>query len=144
MLIQKIREDSLAARKARETDKATILVTLFAEAARPGKDAGNRDSTDEETVKVVRKFIKGVEDSLAVLKDPVAVAKAQAEKDILSAYLPTQLTGDALKAAIADIVQKLPEKNAKAMGQVMNGLRTLYAGAYDGVEASKLVKEALA
>lgn len=144
MLIHKIREDSLAARKARETDKATLLVTLFAEASRAGKDDGNRDSTDEEAMKTVRKFIDGIDTSLAVLTDTALVAKAQAEKNLLLTYLPAQLSGDALRAVINEIVGTLKEKNAKAMGQVMGTLRKQYAGTFNGDEAGKLAREALA
>ena len=144
MLIHKIREDSLAARKARETDKATLLVTLFAEASRAGKDDGNRDSTDEEAMKTVRKFIDGIDTSLAVLTYTALVAKAQAEKNLLLTYLPAQLSGDALRAVINEIVGTLKEKNAKAMGQVMGILRKQYAGTFNGDEAGKLAREALA
>lgn len=42
-LLNRIRKDSLAARKAREGDKASFLITLRAEASRPGKDDGNFD-----------------------------------------------------------------------------------------------------
>jgi uncharacterized protein len=143
MLLETIQRDSLEARKARESEKATTLVTLFAEASRPGKDAGNRTSTDEEVIKVVRKFIKGLDDSLQVLTQPEAIARAQREKHVLSAYLPSQLSGEALVRAIEGIVAPMVDKSAKSMGLVMNALRTQYGGAYDGAEASKLVKSIL-
>jgi uncharacterized protein YqeY len=143
MLLDTIKSDSLQARKARDTEKATTLVTLFAEAARVGKDADNRDSTDVEVLGVVRKFIKGLDDSLAVLTLPEAIAKAQREKQVLLAYLPAQLSGEALVRAIAAIVDSLQEKSAKSMGRVMSALKEKHGGAYDGTEASKLVKLAL-
>ena len=144
MLLEKIKSDSLDARKARDSEKATSLVTLYAEAARVGKDAGGRDSTDLEVLAVVRKFIKGLDDSLTVLKDPTAIAKAQAERLVLSAYLPTQITGDALADVIASILETAADKTAKGMGFVMNALKAQYGGAYDGAEAGRLVKAALA
>lgn len=144
MLLQKIRDESLEARRARNTEKASLLVTLYAEAARVGKDAGNRDSTDDEVVKVVRKFIKGLDESLAVLTDETARARALAEKSVLSTFLPTMLAGQELKAAIDAIVAELTEKTPKQMGLVMKALKERYAGAYDGNEASALVKAALA
>lgn len=144
MLLAKIKSDSLDARKARDSAKATSLVTRYAEAARVGKDAGGRNSTDLEVLAVVRKFIKGLDDSLTVLKDPAAIAKAQAERLVLGAYLPAQISGDALAVVIAAIVEAATDKTAKGMGFVMNALKSQYGGTYDGAEAGKLVKAALA
>lgn len=143
MLLDKIKQDSLEARRARETEKATMLVTLFAEASRPGKDAGNRDSSDEEVVKVVRKFMTGLNDSLAVLTQPEAIARAHREKQLLECYLPSQLSGAALSAVVDGIVASVSDKSAKSIGVVMNALRKAHGGAYDGTEASTLVKAAL-
>lgn len=144
MLIEQIREQSLQARRAKDTVRATLLVTLYAEAARVGKDAGNRDTTDEEAQRVVRKFLKGVEESLAVLKDETARQVALAEKAILESLLPQRVTGEQLQAVVQDIVATLPEKSPKQMGAVMRTLKERLAGSYDGAEATTLVKQALA
>jgi uncharacterized protein YqeY len=144
MLLETIRLQSVEARRAKDSVRATLLVTLFAEAARVGKDAGNRETTDEETQKVVRKFLKGVDESLAVLKDEAARALALAEKSILESFLPQRITGAPLQAVVAEIVASLPDKSAKQMGLVMRSLKERLSGAYDGAEATALVKTALA
>ena len=143
MLLAKIKHDSLEARKAHESEKALSLVTLYAEAARIGKDAGDRETTDLEVIAVVRKFVKGLDDSLAVLQAQDAIEKARREKNLLSAYLPVQISGDVLAGVIAAIVATATDKSAKGMGFVMNALKAQYGGTYDGVEASKLVKASL-
>ena len=144
MLLDTIKAASLEARKARDTDKAALLTTLYADAARIGKDAGNRDTTDEEVVKTVRKFLNGVVESLAVMTQPAAIARAQLEKTILEAFLPQQLSGIELATAVNTIVAGLAERTPKQIGTVMNALRVQFAGAYNGTEAGKLVKAALA
>lgn len=144
MLLESIRTASLEARRAKDTDRASLLVTLYAEAARVGKDAGNRESTDDEVLKVVRKFLKGVDESLAVLTVEAARARALAEKAILETFLPRAVTGDELEGVIQSIVATLPERTARQMGVVMKALKEQLAGAYDGNEASVLVKKALA
>jgi len=140
MLLDQIKSDSLAARKAKDAQRATLLVTLYSEAAKVGKDAGNRDSTDDEVLKTVKKFLKGVEDSLAVLKDPAAIAQAQFEQGVLQAYLPQMVEGDALVAVIQDIVNAQPAKDARAMGAVMKELKARLGTRYDGAQASAMVK----
>ena len=122
MLLEKIQAASLEARKSKDAEKAATLVTLYAEAARIGKDAGNRPTTDEETVRVVRKFLKGVDETLPLLTQPEAIERAKREKSILEAFLPTMVTGAELQAVIADIVASLAEKSPKQMGAVMGAL----------------------
>ena len=156
-MIQRLRQDALQARKdsvrggtPRAQVASTLLVTLLSEAAMVGKNDGGREPTDDEVLKIVKKFVKGVEDTLAVLlgrenalADP-RVAQLQIEKELLEAYLPQQLTEVALAAAVADIVAGLTDKGPKAMGAVMKSLKDQFAGRYDGALAGKLVKEALA
>ena len=68
-LIERIKEDNLAARKNRDQVRATLLTTLFSEAVSVGKNAGNRETTDAETLAVIKKFIKGIDDTLSAMKD---------------------------------------------------------------------------
>jgi uncharacterized protein YqeY len=156
-MIQRLRDDALQARKdsirggtLRAQVTSTLLVTLQSEASMVGKNDGGRDPTDDEVLKIVKKFVKGVEDTLAVLlgrdnaqADP-RVAQLQVEKEVLDAYLPQQLTEAALAAEIAGIVAGITDKGPKAMGAVMKALKDQFAGRYDGALAGKLVKEALA
>lgn len=143
MLLAKIQAASLAARKAKETEKAALLTTLYAEAARIGKDAGNRETTDEEVVKVVRKFVKGVDETLALVTHPDARARSMREKEVLEPFLPHMVVGAELAAAVDDIVGALADRTPRQMGAVMKTLRERFAGAYDGNEASSLVKARL-
>jgi uncharacterized protein YqeY len=143
MLIERIKADALEARKARATDKAALLTTLFAEAARVGKDAGGRATTDVETVRVVRIFLKGIDDSLKVLTQPAALARARAERGLVECYLPVQLTGAALVTEIEAIVASLPDRTPRQMGVIMKALTTQFPGAFDGGEASTAAKAAM-
>lgn len=143
MLLETIKAASLAARKAKDAEQAALLTTLFAEAARIGKDAGNRETTDEETVRVVRKFIKGLDESLAVLTQDEARNRALRERAVLEQFLPKMVTGAELATVVADIVSTLAERTPKQMGIVMKSLKDRLGGAYDGNEASVLVKAAL-
>ena len=143
MLLDRIQAASLEARKAKNAETAALLTTLYAESARIGKDAGNRPTTDEETIRVVRKFLKGVDQSLALIKHESSIAKALREKATLESFLPQMVSGAALVAAIRELVGKLPEKTPRHMGAVMKSLKELLGSAYDGNEASALVKAEL-
>jgi hypothetical protein len=59
-LIQTIKADQVQARKARSAS-ASILTTLIGEAEMIGKNAGDRESTDEEVIAIIKKFIKNLD-----------------------------------------------------------------------------------
>ena len=148
-LLEQIKTASLEARKARDVISATLLTTLLAEATNVGKNDGNRESTDAEVVAVVKKFIKGVDETMAHLEKldgdhTKTTAIAVAEKSVLSQFVPTQLDEAQLQAVIDSLVAGLATRNAKQMGAVMKQLKEKYEGHYDGQLASKLIKTALA
>lgn len=141
MLIERIKADLLTARKARATVAANSLTALVGEAVMVGKNAGNRESTDEEVVATVRKFLKNLEETkrnlVAHNKD---TSVCDEEIAIISRYLPQQMSADELRSAITVIVAETAGAN---MGVVMKVLKEKYAGLYDGKLASTLTKEVL-
>jgi uncharacterized protein YqeY len=144
-LVEQIKIDSLSARKAKSELKATLLTTLYSEVVNVGKNNGNRDTTDTEAVAVIKKFLKGVDETLNFLGEKVDPRRdvALVEKAILEAYLPKQMSESELKIVIADLIGVLPEKNPKQMGVLMKQLKERYDGQYDGQLASKMIKEQL-
>lgn len=145
MLLEKLQAASLEARKAQNAVATGLLTTLYSEAARVGKDQGNRVSTDDEVVAVVKKFSKNIDETLAALPETDArVAVLRVEKELLAAYLPQQLDEAGLSALVAELVGALADKSPKQMGVVMASLKARAGGQYDGAMASRLVKAALA
>lgn len=147
MLLHTIQAASVAARKARDTARATLLVTLFSEAQRAGKDDGNRDSTDEEVLKTVRKFLKGVDEFIGHAQqagDEAKLTELAVERTILEAFLPQQADEVTLRAAIADLLGQHAALGPKAMGPIMAGLKLKLGGNYDGALAGRLVKAMMA
>lgn len=147
MMLDTIRDASIAARKARDTESAALLTTLLAEAARPGLDDGKRVSTDAEAVKVLKKFIDGAAEMSEKLPAGPRREHALREKAVLEALLPEQprqVTGDELGTVIDDIISTLTDKSPKSMGLVMSALKAKLPGAHDGTEASTMAKAKLA
>lgn len=138
-LIQRIQADSLAARKARETDRASFLTTLLSEASMAGKNAGNRLSTDEETIAVCAKFDKNIAELLKARPGDEAALR---EREWLSAYLPQKLDEAALSALIGAILADLglAKPTGKDTGAIMGELKKRAPGQFDGAMASKLLK----
>lgn len=139
-LLETIRTDALEARKNSDPVAKNLLITLLSEAEMVGKNAGNRESTDEETTVVIRKFLKNINETLAperVLAGSYRL-KLEVERDILNRYVPQELTRDALRAAIlAEVGTGLTVKDT---GRVKAVLEAKYPGQVSGKVLSDVLK----
>jgi len=143
-MFQQMQKDNMEARKSRDTVTANLLTTVISEAKMVGKNAGNREPTEEEVTAVVKKFLKGINESITFLeKDNRDADKEKTEKKILESYLPEPLSEEDLKKAIEEIISTLSEKSPKMMGQVMAALKEKYPNQFDGKVASGLAKTLL-
>jgi uncharacterized protein YqeY len=139
-LIDKIKADQLQARKDRDPLKSVLLTTLIGEASLIGTNDGKREVTDAEVVAVVKKFIKGIDETLKYLGDhaPAQSKVVKSEKDMLEVYLPKQYDDYELKVLILGANLANTSK-----GQIMKYLKDNYAGQYDGKVAAKVFDELL-
>ena len=142
-LLAQLKKDSMLARKAADGMRATLLSTLIGEAEMVGKNAGNRESTDDEVQQTIRKFLKNNQEALGVIKDEERRATLEQESAILSAYLPPLASDAEVKAFIATTVATLAERGPKQMGVVMAALKAKYGSDFDAKQASAWIKDAL-
>lgn len=140
MLVEKLSKDTLEARKNKDADRAGLLTTVLSQVKTMAIDDGHRDPTDQDVLKVVRQFLKGVNENLELAAQGKLSAeekgKCEFEKGILEGYLPKQLTADEIKKIVK-------ASGAKNMGEAMKFLKEKHDGQYDGKMASAAVKEAL-
>ncbi|MFQ5673136.1 MAG: GatB/YqeY domain-containing protein [Nitrospinales bacterium] len=142
-LLNRIKEDLLRARKAKDQKLTGILSTLYAESMMIGKNDGNRETTDAEVVGKIRGFIKNIDETLKALsEDHPNSADLREEKSAIARYLPQQLSADQLKNILLEIAAG-HEKSMKSMGAVMAELKEKHPGEYDGKLASQIVREIL-
>lgn len=147
-MIERLKADQLLARKNKDTLKVTLLSTLIGEAVKVGKDNGNRDTTDAETIAVIKKFMKNVGDTITVLRsqeNPEATFFVQRELskelDLYNQYLPKQLSEEDLKHEIYMFF--LNNEGNVAMKDVMTFLKSNFSGLYDGKLASQIANQIL-
>ena len=142
-LLQEIKSDQVACRKAGDTRKAATLTVLYSEAAMVGKTKGNRESTDEEVIKIAKSFIKHIDETLRVCPSGTPEETREmfeAEKKLIERYLPKQLTEGELKTIISVMVIENGYDMPKDMGKVMKSLAAEYPGKYDGKNASTIAR----
>jgi uncharacterized protein len=143
-MINELKKAMMKAKMERDTVKSNLLSTLVAEAAMVGKNDGNRATTDQEVINIIKKFLKNASENIKILdemgKDKSAFIK---EKEILESFLPKQLSPEELEKIVDAIASALPDRSVKMMGAVMAELKKKYDGQFDGKLASEVVKKCL-
>ena len=146
MLHERIKNDIHAAFRARESRKTSLLKTLFSDATTAARAKENRMPTDDEMVKIIRKYVGNAEIMVEACKkngrDP---ADSLEEIAILSTYLPAEVT-DAETRSFLDVLKAsghLPAGPA-ATGAAMKALKEHFAERFDGKLMTPVVKSVLA
>ncbi|MEE9434030.1 MAG: GatB/YqeY domain-containing protein [Sphingorhabdus sp.] len=108
-----------------------------------GKDAGDDDAL---VTVVLQKMAKQRRESITMYEDggrDELAAVEKAELAVIEEYLPAQMGGDDLKAAIAAIIAETGAESVKDMGKVMGLLKQRHGGEVDMGKAGGAVKAAL-
>lgn len=71
------------------------------------------------------------------------VEKEQAEVDIISEFLPEQMSAEEMESKIRDVIAETGAASIKDMGKVMGALKAKYAGVMDFAVASGIIKKVL-
>ena len=144
ILLDKIKANSLSARKNKDKFLSSLLITLISEIEIVGKNARNSETTETETIKVIQKFKKNKVDTIKVLEDRNTsqdiMTLHQKELDIYESYLPSMLSEEVLTKKIEDIINNDSNVN---IGKIMGALKKELNGTYDGAMASKIAKKLL-
>ena len=146
-LKEKLQSDLTDAIRGRAEVKAgTIRMLLAAITTEEVSGKAARVLTDAEIITVLSREAKkrreAVEAYVAAKRTDLA-DKEKAEGDVISEYLPAQLSEDEIKKMIADAIAETGASGPAGMGQVMKVLSPKIAGKADGGVVSGLVKAAL-
>ena len=107
----------------------------------------NKKETDDEDIKkLLKKMVKQRAESIDIYyknnrKDLLEVE--QSEYDILTGFLPNQLSEEETKKIFTDTIAKLGASSLKDMGKVMGELKKLHSDEIDFSKAGPLIKELL-
>ncbi|MGB9911016.1 MAG: GatB/YqeY domain-containing protein [Microgenomates group bacterium] len=145
MLEEKIRQDLASALKKGETLKVSTLRFLLAEIKNEVM-AKQRELTDEEIVAIIRRQIKKREESITAFQQGARddlVRKEKEEINILSKYLPQQLSSEELEKIIKQAIAEINAKNPADFGRVMGAVMGKVRGQADGSLVSEMVKKEL-
>lgn len=138
--LEKIRVDAQAAMKDRDRKRATAL-RMIQDVLQQDAKLGKGDE-----VAVLQREKKKRLEAADAYADAGRYEQAEDERfeaELISVYLPAQLTDEELNAMVAGAIEKSGATEQKQMGQVMGLLKDEVAGRADGKRVSTAVREQL-
>ena len=107
----------------------------------------NKKETDDEDIKkLLKKMVKQRAESIDIYKKNNRIDLLEIEQneyDILTSFLPKQLSEEETKKICADVISKIGANSLKDMGKVMGELKKTHADEIDFSKAGSLIKELL-
>ena len=146
-LKKQVEQDLKAAIKAQSKDEIRALrgIKSMIMLSETEKGAAGELSEDVE-LKLLSKAVKQRKDSAQLYNDQGRedLAKIEsAELEIISKYLPTQLSDDELLLHLKQIIDQVGAAGPKDMGKVMGAANKALKGKADGSSIAKIVKSLL-
>lgn len=141
MLIKKIADKSLELRKLRDPI-AVFYTTILSDTKMLGKNEGNREPTDDDALRIIRKYLKSNDDTINLCKEnnvSVIPEKVLVEREVLLSLLPQVASDEEMITVINSTLGNGPV-DIKQMGRVMAALKTEFKTSLDPKRASDLVR----
>ncbi|MGQ7278135.1 GatB/YqeY domain-containing protein [Brevibacillus thermoruber] len=144
-VMERLDQDMKQAMKDKAALKLSVIRMVKAALKNEEISKGRLLSEDEELTILTRE-LKQRRESLQEFeragRDDLA-AKTREEIDVLSAYLPAQLSEDELRGIVRDAIAATGASSKKEMGKVMGAIMPKVKGRADGALVQKIVSEEL-
>ena len=144
---EKLRGDlteAIRSRNAITSGTIRMVLTAITNEEVAGKEM--RVLSDDEVIAVLSREAKKRREAEQAYENAGRTDKAALEKaegEVISTYLPAQLSLEEIKKLIADAIASTQASGPADMGKVMGAVKPLIAGKADGSLVSTLVKESL-
>ena len=147
---EKINDEYKTALKSKDKNKIStyrLILSGIKYLDISNRSGPNKKETDDEDIKkLLKKMIKQRNESVEIYKknkreDLLKIE--QGEIDLLSTYLPKQLSEEETKKICSEIIAKVGAQDIKDMGKVMGELKKNYSDSIDFSKAGSMLKELL-
>ena len=144
-MFDKIKSDLTTAMKERDKFKLDVI-RMLKTAVQNEQIAKMHELSDDEILTVIKREVKKRESSkeeYAKYGKLETVESLTKEIEILSVYLPEEMSEDALMAIIDETIAEVGASSMKEMGAVIKTVAAKVGAAADMSKVSKIVKEKL-
>ncbi len=137
---------AIKAQDKRRISTLRLILAAIKDRDIAARSEGHDAVSDEQILDILAKMVKQRRDSLTLYEEAgrLELARQEGEEiDIISEFLPRQLSEQEIEAAARDTVAEIGATGLKDMGQIMGALKKKYAGRMDFGKASQVVKSLL-
>ena len=140
-------KNSLKTKDKIEISTYRLIISAIKDLDIANRSGPNKKETgDEDIKKLLKKMIKQRVESIDIYKknkrqDLLEIE--QKEFNILSSFLPKQMSDDETKKICSEIVKSIGANSIKDMGKVMGELKKNYSDNLDFAKAGTFIKELL-
>ncbi|MEZ4360175.1 MAG: GatB/YqeY domain-containing protein [Kofleriaceae bacterium] len=149
-LEQTLREELTAAIKAKDLQTANLIRMINTKISERRTAKGFVGTVDDALIlDVISTYKKQMEKARADYANAGERGKAQLEElefevRWCGTYLPAQLSEDELRAAIAEVIKGLPQRDPKQAGRVIGAIKKLHGDRADAQLVKRIADELLA
>ena len=146
MLKEKLMQDLKDAMKEKDGIKKDTIQMVRAAILQIEKDKAI-EVNDEKIIEIIAKEVKGKKDAIGDFEKggrQDLIDQTNREIEILSEYLPKQLSKDEIKEIVKNVIDTVGATTMKDMGIVMKEAKSKIGAAADGRTINEVVKELLA
>lgn len=140
-VIEKLKQEWMTMRKNKHW-LASTLGFVLSEVQKVGKNDGNRETTNDEAIRVIQKIIANLIKTAETVTDEKKLSELKLEKETLENLLPQMATDEEVtkflkaKYVFAEAADDMPRK-----GEIMKALRDEFGALVDMKKAGQLVTE---
>ena len=136
-VVEQLKKRSMSLRKERNPIAPSIQFAL-SEIEKVGKNSGNRETTEDEAIRVVQKLIATIDENLRVVDSDGHRIALNFEKQILQEVLPQMASEEEVRSLLTDILGTTAPKNK---GIAMKVIRDEFGAKVDMKRAGEIVTE---
>ena len=144
MLKEELKKNEIAAMKAREKQTVSVLRLVNSE-IKAYEVNERKDITDEDVIKIIEKQIKQIKEALQYaiqLNDEAKIQEGNFAINLLTPYLPAQLSEEEVKEMLKEIISN-GNYGPADMGKIMKEIMPKVNGKFDRSKINPMVKDLL-
>lgn len=144
-VLDQLNQDMKQAMRDKDKQRLSVIRSVKSSIQNEAINLGH-ELSDEEALTVLNREMKQRRESLQEFDKAERFdlsEKTQAEIDILTEYLPAQLTEAELQAVVDDTIAETGASSKAEMGKVMSAVMPKVKGRADGTTVRKLVQQSL-
>lgn len=144
MLKEVLKKDEIAAMKARDKKKVSVLRLVNSEIK--AYEVNSREVIeDENVIKIIERSIKQTKEALEYAvkaNDEEKIEEGKFALEVLTPYLPKQLSEEEVLTMLKEIITN-GNYTAKDMGKIMKEIMPMVNGKFDRAKINPMVKQLL-